>query len=599
MKDETTKPSDNPENADPHQPPTADLLKDWTPEIAGVKAVDDPEDPDTDRAVADIVAHESDEILAIEDMVTEAENEPDEEPSRWARIRHWLGSKQGRWTIGVTIAAMLVVSILTPAIRYFVLNTAGVRVKSSATVIDLTTQQPLKNTVVKVGSAEGTTDAEGNVTLSGVRLGKQRLVIDKLAFSSVDKSVTVGLGSNPLGTFELTPTGVRYEFHVSKFLSGEKLGKVELASGAADARTNDEGVAVLTVDQPADTFVVRLSGSGLRTDDVKIDAATKKPITVSLVSERKHAYASKRSGKLDLYSNYADSKGDKLILAGTGSERETDMTIAPHPTKNTVAYVSTRSGRTNDDGYLLSSLLLVDTNSGENTHIVTTERINVIGWQSDRLIYLQITQGPSATKDERYKLMSYDPETNNSQQLASANYMNDAQIFAGQVYFAPSGALQPEKAKLYRVNVDGSNQQVVIDQEIWRIIRTDIDAIVLSVSDQTWYEYRSGQAKPTSRPGAPTDMQSRRYTTSPNGGLSAWVDERDGKGTLLIYNHSTKTEKSIAATAGLNYPLQWIDDDALIYRLSDDNGTADYVVSIKSGQTQKLSDVTAASQTTQ
>lgn len=597
MKDEITKPADTSEKTDPHQPPTAELLKDWTPEIADAKASDNTDDPDTDRAVADIVANESDEILAIEDMVTEAENEPDEKPSRWATIKHWLGSKQGRWTIGTSVALLLVISILTPAIRYFVLNTAGVRVKSSVTVLDLTTKQPLKNTAVKIGSAEGTTDAEGNVTLSGVRLGKQRLVIDKLAFSSVDKSVTVGLGSNPLGTFELTPTGVRYEFHVSKFLSGEKLGKVELASGAADARTNDDGVAILTVDQPADTFVVRISASGLRTDDIKVDATTKKPIAVSLVSERKHAYVSKRSGDLDLYSNYADGKGDKLILAGTGTEREADITITPHPTKNIIAYVSTRSGRTNDDGYLLSSLLLVDTNSGENTHIVTTERIAIVGWQSDKLIYQQITQGPSAAKDESYKLMSYDPETNESRQLASANYMNDAEIFAGQVYFAPSGALQPDKAKLYRINVDGSNQQVVIDQEVWRIIRTGVDTITLSTADQRWYEYQAGQAKPTSRSGAPADMQSRRYTASPSGGLSAWVDERDGKGTLLVYDHSTKTEKPVTAIAGLNYPLQWIDEDTLVYRLADDNGTADYVISIDSGQSQKLSDVTAARQT--
>lgn len=591
MKDDATKPSDS--------SPTAELLKDWSPEITGSHPTDNTDDPDTDRAVADIVAHESDEILAIEDIVSEAENEPEDTPSRWSRLKRWLWSKQGRWTLGATVAAILVVSIITPSIRYFVLNTAGVRVKSSISVVDLTTQQPLKNTLVRVGDAEATTDAEGNATLSGVRLGSQRLTVDKLAFSTIDKQVTVGLGSNPLGTFELTPTGVRYEFHVSKFLSGDKLAKVELSSGAADARTNDDGIAVLTVDQPSDTFVVRLSGNGLRTDDIKVDAETKKPISAALVTDRKHAYISKRSGKLDLYSNYADGKGDKLILAGTGSERESDISITPHPTDNIIAYVSTRSGRTNDDGYLLSSLLIVDTNSAEDTHIVTTERIAIIGWQGGRLIYQQITQGPSAAKDERYKLMSYDPETNNSQQLASANYMNDAEIFAGQVYFAPSGALQPGKAMLYRINVDGSNQQAVMDQEVWRIIRTGVDMITLNTSDQGWYEYQAGQAKPTARTGAPADMQSRRYTPTPTGSLSAWVDERDGKGTLLVYDHATKTEKPITAISGLNYPLQWLDEDTLVYRLSDDNGTADYVVSVSSGQAQKLSDVTAATQTIQ
>ena len=580
---------------------TAELLKDWSPEItvgdaasASQPTTEDPlDDPEVNQAVADIAAHESDELLAVEDAVNEAENEPEPKPSIGHRIKNWLRSSRGRWTIGTVLAVGLVVSVLTPSVRYFVLNTAGVRVKSSITVVDLTTQQPLKNTTVRLGSSEGTTDAEGMVTLAGVKLGRQTLTVEKLAFSSVEKSVTMGLGSNPLGTFELTPTGVRYEFRVSQYLTDKRLAKVELTSGQADARTNDEGVAVLTVNQPADTFTVRLSGEGLRTDDLEVRSQTKTPITVKLVPERKHTYISKRTGSLDLYSAYIDGKGEKRIVEATGHERENDLYIVPHPDNNTVAYVSTRSGQTNSDGFLLSSLLVVDAVSGENSHVGTAERIVVVGWQNNRLIYQQITQGPSAVADKRYRLLSYDPTSNQSQELAAGDYINDATIFAGHVYYALGGALQPDRAKLYRINADGSNQQTILDQEVWQIIRTDIDDIALATTDQQWQEYTRGASKPEPRSGAPADRQSRRYISNPAGTYSAWIDERDGKGTLLIYEHATKTERVLLAQAGVQYPTYWIDDHTVVYRQSDQAGTADYVVSLSSDVSRKIVDVTA------
>ena len=189
--------------------------------------------------------------------------------------------------------------------------------------------------------------------------------------------------------------------------------------------------------------------------------------------------------------------------------------------------------------------------------------------------------------------MSYNRNSTATHELATADYMNDAVLFAGHVYYAIGGGLQPNRAKFYRVNTDGTNQQTVISQEVWRIVRTDIDTLALNTNDQQWKQYTRGASGVESLDGAPADTQSRQYIDSPGGLYSAWIDERDGKGVLLIYDYATKTERSVQSIAGLGYPLSWLDDQTIVYQVSDPTGTADYVMSTQGGEPHKIADVTA------
>jgi hypothetical protein len=599
---------DNPEDLSPQpssapslESETAELLKDWTPATTKTQTPTEttPQDTETiddtatDEAVADIVAHESDEILAIEDAVNEVQNEPEPKPSVRKRLKNWLTSSKGRWSIGATVATLIVVSIIVPSIRYFILNTVGVRATSSVTVLDISTQQPLKNTRVQIGTAEGITDSEGAVSLGGIRLGKQRFVVDKLAFSSVDKSITVGWGSNPQGTIELTPTGAQYEFRVTDVLTTKPVAKVELTSGQSNARTDDDGKAVLTIEEPGEqSFEVRFDASNYRVDTISIDPATTKATEAELAPDARHVFVSKRSGKYDMYSVYADGKQQTPLLKATGSERDDDMTIVPNPSGDTVAYVSTRANQTNVDGYLLSGLLLINTLSQETTPVVTAEQISIVGWAGERLVYIQISEGQSAASNQRYRLMSYDIGTNENKQLASADYINDVRLFGGQIFYALGGGLQPDKAKLYRTNPDGSNTQTLLDQEVWSIVRVSVDELAINTSDQRWHTYSQGAAELEPRDGSPGDTTSRVYIDSPDGKRTAWIDERDGKGVVLVYDFATKTEEAIVATAGIDYPLRWLTNSAIVYRFVSPTETADFVVEASQKQPRKLIDVT-------
>lgn len=74
--------------------------------------------------------------------------------------------------------------------------------------------------------------------------------------------------------------------------------------------------------------------------------------------------------------------------------------------------------------------------------------------------------------------------------------------------------------------------------------------------------------------------------------MRRWVDERDGKGVLLNYEHDTKQEKTLQAQGGIKSPIRWLDEDHVVYRVADGRETADYVMSLSGGEPKKVRDVT-------
>lgn len=551
--------------------------------------------PETDKAVEDIVESESDELLEVADAIKDTD-EPVTSVKKprqnlWQLFKGWWAKPAFRWAVIIIIVGGALAATLVPASRYFVLNTVGVSSSSSLLVLDESTAQPLKNVEVKVGSVTNKTDAEGRVYLRKLKLGPTHLSIQKRAFAPVSKKITIGFGSNPLGDFQLKPTGSQYVFRVVDFLSTKPIGKVEASSGEAVALSNDKGEIKLTIDKTNDEpLQVTIKGKSYRTEKLVIKTDDKAENTVKLVPARKQVFVSKRTGKYNIYGIYVDGKDEKLILAGSGSERE-DMVLVPHPTSDTVAYVSTRGNQRNSDGFLLSNLILINSSDNTTTNITASERIRIIDWSGDRLVYVVVTAGSSANSPKRYRLMSYDYLENTEKELASSNFFNDVILVNGAIYYAPSSAYQTGITGFYKVTVDGTDIQTLFKQEVWNIFRTNYDNFALSVQQQ-WFEYRLGAASPSKLNSAPANQESRTYVGSPDAKHSIWVDKRDGKGVLLVFDITTKNDKTLRSQSGLDYPIRWLNDTAIIYRVKTDQETADYAISIQGGEPLKIRDVT-------
>lgn len=490
---------------------------------------------------------------------------------------------------GVGLGIFIVLAI--PPSRYLILNSVGIRSSASVTVLDDSTQQPLKNVEVQLANQTGKTDSSGKVQLGNLKLGTTKITVNRRAFAEVQKKVTIGWGSNPLGDFKLTPTGSRYTFSVSDFMSAKPLAKAEANSDQADAVANEQGELVLTVDANEMTDLpVTFRAEGYRDEVLNLNLDDKSAHAVHMVPARKHVYVSKRSGKYDVYSANLDGSHQTLLLAGSGFERD-DMVLVPHPADDVVALVSTRSNLRNRDGYLLSSLTLIDSNDGDLREVTQAERIQINGWVDDKLIYTQVVAGASAAKPDRQKLISFDYKTGTSKELASSNYFNDVVVADGVIYYAPSDAYQTNPVAFYKINPDGNARTNLLNNTVWNVFRTDYKTLQLSVA-QEWYSYSLGAAGAVKLKGPPASQVNRLYVDDDSRQHSLWVDNRDGKGVLLNYDVAQGTDTALQTRSGLTSPMSWLNNHYVIYRVKTDQETADYALNLDGGQPRKITDVT-------
>jgi len=555
---------------------------------------DTTDNPEIDKAVDDIVASEGDQLLEAEDeKIAKAFDE--KKPSFKQRIKNalsawWNNPVARRTTIAGLLVAIIIILAVPPS-RYFVLNNVGVRSGASLIVLDESTQQPLKNVTVRLSGQSAVTDNEGKVRLSHLKLGKNELVIEKRAFAANKKIITLGWGSNPLGNFSLSPVGVQYAFVVTDFLSGKPVEKVEAIQGEFSAFSDEKGKIKLTVeDTTVNEVTVVIKAEGYRDETRTFSADLKDEQAIQLVPGRKHVFISKRSGKFDVYKIDVDGKNEEKILAGTGSERD-DMVLAPHPTDEIVALVSTRENMRNKDGFLLSTLTLIDLSNNATTKVTQSERIQVVDWFGDRLVYVEIAAGASGNSPKRHRLNSFDYKTEKQTELASSNYFNDVLNAGGFVYYASSSAYQTSPVNFYRVQADGTNRQTVLDKEVWNVFRTDYDKLTIAV-EQSWYEHSISNNKNSVLGGEPANLVSRTYIDSPDNKNSLWVDQRDGKGVLLNYELQSKAEKELKAQSGLNNPIRWLNNSSVVFRIKTEQETADYAMSLDGGEPKKIKNVT-------
>lgn len=553
------------------------------------------EDAKTDEAVSDIIAKEGDALLKAEDEKNAAAFTPEPKPRFGQRLKKLLTKKSVRWIAFLFLVSIIAVAAVLPNARYAVLNAAGVRSAASLMVLDESTQQPLKGVKVTLANMTSESNQEGKVTFSGLKLGQTNLTVEKRAFAPVTKPVTIGWGSNPLGDFSLAPTGTQYRFVVTDFLSGKPLAKVEAISNEASAISNEKGEIRLTIDQQDDTpRDIVITGQGYREERFALNLNQKEQVSLQLVPARKHVFISNRNGRFDVYKVDVDGKNETLVLPGTGSERE-DMVLVSHPSEESVAIVSTRDNKRNKDGFLLSTLTVANLNEKTTKNVVTSERVQIIDWVGTRIVYVQIKEGASGDSPDRHKLMSYDYKSQEFKELGSSNYFNDVLVAAGKVYVAPSSTYSDStNSSLFRIEADGSNKQTIINKEVWNVFRTSFDKLTLAVQ-QDWYELKIGELKPGKVSGPPPSQSSRIYVASPDTTRSLWVDNRDGKGVLLIHAVEGNKEDVVRTQGGLKLPVRWLTNSTIVYRVNTESETADYALNLDGGEPKKIRDVTNTS----
>lgn len=547
-------------------------------------------DVKTSKAVEDIVAKEADDLLDLEDQKNSVVSKPVKK-KKDNIFKRWWKNKKARYLTLLAILTIIATLLFIPITRNKILNSIGVKAAVSVSVKDSSTGQPLKNVLVKINQSEAKTDSSGRAELKDVSLGQQELVVAKRAFADNEVSLNVGIGNNNVDSVSLDPTGVQYSFVVVDYVSKKPISGVEANFQEASGLSDDNGKLKLTLEdsQDLDKIDLTFDKSGFRQEKLSINADDRAEKNIDIVLARKHIYVSNRDGKYSVFSSYIDGKDEQKILQGTGNERE-DIDLKINPNDSVAAYVSTKSGQVNQDQFKLSTLTIVSAENSDSFDVIDAERVQIIGWIDDSLVFIQGASGGSEQKVDRHKLMTYDYKSKSTKEIANSNYFNDVVIADKKIYYAPSGALQPEQAKLYRVKANGEEKTEVAQLEVFKIFRTDYENLTLS-ADQNWLNLRLNESKVTSITSPPTNPKTRVYTDSADKKNSLWVDSRDGKGVLINYETESRNELTIASDNGLINPVYWINNNTIVYRVSNQKESADYVVSIDGGEPRKIKDV--------
>lgn len=575
----------------PAPPESASAPGQKSAEAIAAKAI---EDPQTDAAVDEIVAAEADTVLAAED---EARAETASLPrSSWRRFTgffaRWWANKLARWLTIFVIVAAIGTACVVPKSRYFLLNMAGVRSSLTLTALDDTTQLPLKNVTVSLGSYQAKTNSKGTATLHGLKLGNYQLTVQRLAFAPVHQAVTVGWGSNQLGNFSLHATGVQYIVMATDYVSGKGIAGIEASDGDATAVSDAAGKITLTVSvAPADGLAVTVAGNGYRSAQVTIPATATTPTAITLVPSAREVYVSKQSGTYGVYATDIDGQNKKLLLAGTGRETA-NLQLATSLDGQRAALVSTRDDIRDADGYLLSTLTLINTADGSSITLEHAEQVQLIDWIGSKVIYETVVAGASAANPQRQRIYSYDYKTNAHVQLAGANQFNLATTVSGAVYYAVSGTDPSASPGLYKVNTDATGRQQLFSREVWSAFRTDYGTLALQ-SPSGWFSLVLSSHAATAST-APAQYKNRLYAENAEMSHSAWVDDRDGKGVLLAHDDASGKDTVVVSQDILTYPVRWLDDDLVAFRVASAQETADYVVRPSGGPAKKVTDVTNA-----
>lgn len=578
------------------------------PVAEGVKTADEPkldpntpiedlnqayEDAETDAAVDEIVRAESDEVLAHEDAAHQAA-ELQKPRGFWGKIGHffarWWGNKWARWITILILVGGLTATAMFPTSRYFVLNLVGIRSSANLRVVDIATQLPLKNAYVTIGSAKVTTDEKGIAKFNNLKLGPQKLTIKRIAFASTSQNFVVGWGSNPLGTFKLSATGIKYVIDTHDYLSNKGIASAQAESGQATAVADDKGIITLVLGDEGDNITtadITVAAHGYRTETFTAHLLASESAPIVLVPAAPAVFLSKQSGKYDVIRSDIDGKNRTVLLAGSGTENN-NLMLAVDADSKRAALVSTRDPVRDNDGYLLSTLSLIDLETGAVQTLDHAEQIQLIDWSGTRLIYEQAVAGASASNSQRYRLTSYDYQTNNRTQLAAANQFHAVMSAQGMIYYSISHTDPNVKPAFMRVKPDGTGRQTILNQETWSAFRADYNTLSLQ-TPSGWFSYTmtTNQSQKTDPPSV---FQSRLYADQ--GTKHAWIDPRDAQNALLVYDATNGKDTLIHQQPNMGYPLHWLNTSTLLYRVATPQEVADYAVSVNGGQPKKVSDVT-------
>lgn len=517
--------------------------------------------------------------------------------SRWHRFKHAIATLWAKpygkvAMVGSTLVLVMVVSFAIPDSRYALLNTFGLRTRAVLNVVDEETGRPVIGAEVELANGAGQTDENGQLELRDLYHGRSLLLVSQGGYQTYQISVRLDYGTNLLDEVRLDPNGQRLRFSVIDEFSELPIENIKASVDDGDATTsNENGNVVLSIDDTArDVIEITLTSKEYVEQVVEFRVKSDDQ-SFKLIPDISNVFYSQRNGKYEIYKSQLDGENQELLVAATGSE-EPDTQLAIHHENKRAAFVSTRTGARNKDGYLLRSLHILDIDTGATTQISRSERIDIIGWTNDYLIFIATTEGTSAGNPSRNKLISYRLDTAETKVLSASNYFQDALVDGELVYYIPYDFNKSQNQGVKKIGANGVGLQTILkDKSVYQLLRTGPEKIVFESAfpKSKWYQYGFGGGL-TQLEGKPANTRDIKYVRSPSGKSLSWIEARDGQEVLLHIGPEGE-EQVVVKQKGLKQPMRWVRDDLIVYRVQNGDETADYIVSTETEEPRKIVDV--------
>jgi nicotinamide mononucleotide (NMN) deamidase PncC len=574
-------------------------------------------DPVEDKAVDDIMKHDGDEVLQVQDETAVKAVVMKQGP--WERFKNfnraWWDNPKKRWGTIAGIVVVLAVIFGLPFTRY---NALGLAMKAPVTVqvVDSKSGEPVSGATVELAGKKALTDGEGKVTLK-VNAGSKTLKVTKSYYQGVTQSEMVALsGSSNHFKAKVLAQGRQVKVKVVNKITGKPVSGAQVKAGSATAKTNKDGLATLVTPSSSDTQAATVSLNGY--NDAKVTVAASGNLTKNtfqVVPAGKLYFLSNLSGSIDVVKTNLDGSDRKTVLAGTGNEDRNNTSLLASRDWKYLALLSKRSGDS-------ASVYLIDTT--QNDKLTTVDQGNadfsLIGWSGDRFVYRVVRNNVQVWQANRQALKSVDATSGQTllldQTQASGtdanNYagqsFDDSYLIGDQLLYAKNwngsyvnmALMNGKQAELNSIGADGSGHKVIKSFDaVSGTSYTGINMHVYSPSElyiyfsqgsdgNQFFEYDNGKVS------ANTSMTTDKffntpyptYVLSPSGGSTFWAEQRDGKQTLFTGDKDAKAPKTVASLSDYK-TYGWFTDD---YLLVSKGNSELYIMSKEGGTPLKITD---------
>jgi hypothetical protein len=542
------------------------------------------------------------EAVEPESSTPESEVQGDAGESKFKQKFHQLKAwyrKHLLIAIPLTILMALLIIVIIPFLRYAFFGLFYEQNYSIA-VVDSQTKGPVSGATVTAGSVSGQTDGSGKATLK-TKPGHHAVQITKKYYKDSQLNVTLPvLKQKSVPQTTLVATGRQVKITVVNTINKKPVSEASIKVADITAKTDSAGNTLLVLPPGVPEQHGILSANGYNDTDVTVKVSDTEVAqnNFKITSAGKIYFLSKRTGKIDVMKSNLDGTDQKVVLAGTGTESDTDtILLASRDWK----YLALKSKRDNSP----AKLYYIDTSVDKlNTLDEGNADFQLVGWAGDTFVYQVNRNGMSQWQVGLFAIKSFNATNSkltlldqssaagtDSNHYAHENYIQkyiiDNTLVFEKNWTNNNGAdlLNGKQAGIYSVNVDGSGPKTVkgfsYDQNASFINITSTlykpKTVYYEVSNgdnYSYFKYETGNltADNNLKDSFYAFLNSgySTYLTSPSAKQTFWTEARDGKSSFLLGDPNAGGEKEVALLNSKYSNYGYYSDDYLLVSKDSD-----------------------------